>query len=370
MSPLAIQTKNPLTDKIKRVGLRILIFIIKKTPSAVHGILAWILSWILSVTLKRERSIAISQLNFALPEHNAFNIYRESLYGAILTVIECFRINDLLKMMNQNTSHDDPIDSIAITKEKSNNTSEIGCVKIFGPDEFVGNRMLSNILSGKKDKTPEYNQGAVCLGAHLGNFELMAASFAKQGYPLTVIARKANNLILQEVIEKVRRDYGVEMLWREDSATSKHLIGAIKNNRFICALIDQDIALENAFAPFFGMPASHPVAPIKIAVRFKKPVYTFFTRRVCLGFHKVFINRIQWEDVLENPEIFILTEYSRLLEEFIRSYPDQWVWWHRRWRRQEGVDYEKYPDKLPTTKNYVSWIKSMTQNNVQESKTC
>jgi KDO2-lipid IV(A) lauroyltransferase len=208
------------------------------------------------------------------------------------------------------------------------------------------------------DSISRRGDAAVCLTAHIGNFELMAAFFSVRGYPMTVIARKANSPVIQKLLSKIRTGYGLQMLWREDADTSRLLIRAIKDKRYICALIDQDIALENGFTPFFGLEAAHPISPVRIAVRFKKPVLFWNTFRKSCSEHHISVSQIHWEDK-DNPEQYILSEYARLTELKIRENPGQWVWWHRRWRRRPGTDYEKEPHKLVSSKDYIEWMRQM-----------
>jgi Kdo2-lipid IVA lauroyltransferase/acyltransferase len=290
--------------------------------------LASFASIILSRILKRERRIAFAQISFALPESNPEQIFKDSLYSAIMTSIEGFRIRELLA-------------SPRLTSDPHPARVSAGNLDIL-------------------DEVKMNDTGAVCLTGHYGNFELMAAYFSLQGYPMTVIARKANDPVFQRVISDIRNDYGLEMLWREDPDTARKLIQAIRNKRYICALIDQDTSLENHFTEFFGLEAAHPISPIKLAVRFKKPVLFWSIHRDTQLRHHIHLSRIRWEELeAKHQEEFILESYSKLLEQEIRKNPGQWVWWHRRWRRRPGIDYSATPDKLVSTSEYISWISGL-----------
>ena len=80
-------------------------------------------------------------------------------------------------------------------------------------------------------------------------------------------------------------------------------------------------------------------------------------KRIKLGEYRIFLERIYWEDK-EDKERYILSKYGEILEKHINEDPTQWVWWHRRWRRRPGINYEKNPELLISTNDYIEWIKS------------
>ncbi len=325
-----------ISQKIKAKIIGNLITLLNRVPVSLLSNFSASSSRFLSLLLKRERAIALAQISFALPEADAAKIFKESIYSAMMTSIEGFRIIEIL---------DHPDLAVNFKSPKS-----------LGRVEVEGLETLEEIMS--------ISNGAICLAGHLGNFELMAAYFSLQGFPISVIARSANDPVFHEIIVKIRKDYGLEILWREDPGNSKQFMKAIRNNRFICALIDQDIELENEFTPFFGLDAAHPISLVKVAVRFKKPVLFWRIYRDSSLCHHISLSRIHWENAdSEDKEQYILKTYSQLLEQEIREHPGQWVWWHRRWRRRPGIDYSKEPEKLPSTKKYIKWIKSMTDKN-------
>lgn len=323
---------NTAHNSIKKFLIKCVIKTLKNCPWILISFFSSILAFILSLILKREQRIAYTQLKYALPKINSQTIYRQSIYSAILTVTEGFRIKEILS-----------------NPEKTYKFSE----SINRSKKKLGKAQVNNLEI--LHEVSDLNEGAVCLSSHTGNFELMAAFFSLQGWPMTVIARKANDPTLSQVLTEIREGYGLEMLWRDDPGTSRLLMSAIRKNRYICALIDQDIGLENEFAPFFGLDAAHPVGPIQIAVRFKKPVLTFLTHRLPNGEHSINIQRIDWEDKA-SPISYILCNYALQLEEHIKKHPGQWVWWHRRWRRRPGYDYIKNPEQLPSTSKYLEWL--------------
>lgn len=342
------------SDKFKLFILKIGLKLISHIPMLILRPTSYTASILLSYLLKRERKIALAQIRFALDATNPSKIFKLSLYSSILTTIE------ILKLKN------------SISKNPTINKLEK--TYPFNGIEVEGSLILKEVIDLKK--------GGVCLTGHYGNFELMAAYFSLMGHPMTVVARKANSPVIQEILSNIRSSYGIQVLWRDEPNTARDLIKAIKKNSYICALIDQDTALEGLFSPFFGLEATHPSAPASIAVKFNKPILFWSIRREKNHTHTIKIRRINWEEkyaphnAQTNPEEitpekypdqytaetytaerYIIDTYAKLLEETIKNDPTQWVWWHRRWRRRPNIDYQKEPEKLLSSSAYVELIR-------------
>ncbi len=199
-------------------------------------------------------------------------------------------------------------------------------------------------------------KGAIALSGHLGCFELLAAFHIRSHVPLAVIGRTPRYDMLSTFIDDVRSRYGAETIWREDPQAGRKIIRALKHGKIVAALIDQDTSLENEFAPFFGLPAPHPVALIKLAVSYELPIVTSFIVRLKQAHHHIFTERIEYNAKDLQACTHILGVFAERLETFVRRYPEQWLWWHRRWRREPGVNYTQSPEKLRSTGEYLQWL--------------
>ena len=123
-------------------------------------------------------------------------------------------------------------------------------------------------------------KGLVYVAAHVGNWELMAQRVPRVGpWPASTIAKATIDPRLNVLIEKARRDGGVETLWREDPSTARAMIRCFKRNEILGILIDQDTSVQSVFVPFFGRPASTPRAAADLALRFRAPVVVGTCRR-------------------------------------------------------------------------------------------
>lgn len=199
------------------------------------------------------------------------------------------------------------------------------------------------------------------ISAHVGNFELLAAYHIRSGIKASIVGRAPNFGFLHNWVQQLRTDYGAESLMRPDEFTSSRavsvaLLNAFKHDRCLAVLLDQDTNLESEFAPYFGLDAGFPAAPVRLAVRKNARIVTSFLVREGLFSYRVLSEEIEYNPESKSAARDVLTVYSKRLERLVEQYPEQYLWFHRRWRRRPGVDYEREPEKLRGTKEYQRWI--------------
>ena len=158
------------------------------------------------------------------------------------------------------------------------------------------------------------------------------------------------------VIEEDRRSYGAMTIWREDPGSARTIYKTLKSGGVVALLIDQDVDLENEFSPFFGLDAASPIGLIRFAVKLRLKIFTSFITRNGELNHTVHDQLIEYDPEEADVERKVLAEFNRRLEALIKSNPDQWIWWHRRWRRRPGIDYHQQPDRLRSSREYVRWL--------------
>jgi KDO2-lipid IV(A) lauroyltransferase len=171
-------------------------------------------------------------------------------------------------------------------------------------------------------------QPLICLTGHVGSWDLFGALMTSRGFPLTAIGREARNQHLQEVLANLRGRYGIETIWRTNSAQgARDILRALKSRRWVAALIDQDTRVAGTHVPFFGIPAVTPSSLIELALRQKAHVVSAFLVREGRG------GRVMYRELPSSGSAAeVLAAYHAHLEEVIRAYPEQWVWIHKRWR--------------------------------------
>ncbi len=183
----------------------------------------------------------------------------------------------------------------------------------------------------------EAGRGAIFATAHCGNWEILSARLPVAGLPLISAVRELDNARLDALVTASRTRFGTEIFPRGPAA-GRHIARALGKNKVCGLLIDQDIRdVPGVFVPFFGRPAWTPSGAAMLAIRRGCPVIPGFIHRRPDGTHAAEIH-----PPLDTPTAGTLEDQIRELtaaataaiERQIRAYPEQWVWMHRRWRRQ------------------------------------
>jgi Kdo2-lipid IVA lauroyltransferase/acyltransferase len=195
----------------------------------------------------------------------------------------------------------------------------------------VSTQGLENI-----QKAHDRRKGIVYFTGHIGNWELMAGAVARS-FPVSVVAAPIEPEPVNEMILRLRTRMGVKTILRNRPGAAKELIRIFRENRILGILIDQDTDVEGAFVDFMGRPAWTPTAAAQMAIKFGAPVLFGYIQRTADDRHTITIegpldltrSGNDEEDIRTNTAMF-----TKKIEEVIRRNPEQWVWMHRRWRRQ------------------------------------
>lgn len=200
-------------------------------------------------------------------------------------------------------------------------------------------------------------RGRLLVAAHHGNWELLGAYLSARGIRPEVVVRGANNRLFEEYLNANRTRLGMEVV--HDKAAVRRIAKAMRDGRYVAMLADQGVlGLASSFVPFFGRPAKTPRGFAVFALRFDVPVCFMDMLRLPNGKFRVIFEPVQVERTgdRERDTDAMVREYSRILEKWVREYPDQYFWQHRRWRRQpEGTP----PDlRDPALRDPASWTPS------------
>lgn len=174
------------------------------------------------------------------------------------------------------------------------------------------------------------------LTGHCGNWELIAVPARERGAPLAAIARPADDPRLQQIVRDIREHLGSITIERGTRKAARQILEVLRGGGAIAMLIDQDTKVDGVWVPFFGRPAFTPVGPAEMALKQDMQVVpAFIERRPDRG------HLLRFLPVLGLPQDTrdATARMTAEIEQQVRRRPEQWVWWHRRWRRQppEGV---------------------------------
>ncbi|MHB9097457.1 MAG: lysophospholipid acyltransferase family protein [Syntrophales bacterium] len=182
----------------------------------------------------------------------------------------------------------------------------------------------------------EKGRGVLFFTGHFGNWELSAAAGALLIKPAAVIYRKLDNALLEHLVLHVRSASGNILLPKEHAMRA--MIRSLKRNELVGILIDQNVAwYEGVFVDYFGRPACTTNGLALLALHTGAPVLPAYTVRLPDGRYRLVIGPEvevtrtgdRDADVLANTQRF-----TKVIEEIVRRYPDQWFWVHQRWKTQ------------------------------------
>lgn len=200
---------------------------------------------------------------------------------------------------------------------------------------FVEMQGVEHLISALKP-----GRGVVLVSAHLGNWEYVGGAMGKNGLPITIIYKKQTNFLVNQLIEKYRLDLGMQVIPRDHSPGE--IIRALKENRIVGFLVDQDAGREGIFVDFLGRPASTPRGPAVLALKTGAQIVLVASIRLDNGKHRAIFEHVNYEkyNKFSEKNIQQITQlYMTAIEKYIRRYPEQWLWMHRRWKTRPVSQY-------------------------------
>ncbi|MBN2564341.1 MAG: lysophospholipid acyltransferase family protein [Candidatus Eisenbacteria bacterium] len=181
--------------------------------------------------------------------------------------------------------------------------------------------------------------GAILVASHFGNWEL-AATLATMGYPLTFLVGEQHNILVDRLMNRLRERFGVQTV-----PVTGNLMGvlrALRNNRIVAMLSDQDAGRSGVFVDFLGEKASTPYGPARMSARTGAPLIPGVAVREERGRHELIICppvERPPADLPAEEQVRLLTQgYTSVFERFIRERPDHYFWMHRRWKTRPSEE--------------------------------
>lgn len=192
-------------------------------------------------------------------------------------------------------------------------------------------------------------QGIILITGHFGNWELAGAYVAARGIPIEVIVRRMNNPLFDSYVTRTREGAGMIVVHDQDAV--RRTPRAFKSGHAVAFVADQGVlGLASTFVPFFGRPAKTPRGPAVFAMRYRLP--TFFVAAVRLpdGRFRCVVTPVDIPDTgdREADVDTVVARYTSILESWVRRYPGQYFWHHRRWKRQPPDTPDELRDPVTT----------------------
>src|SRR3984885_8412285 len=183
-------------------------------------------------------------------------------------------------------------------------------------------------------------KGVLFLTAHFGGWEVSAFTHSMHGHWMHVVMRPMDNVYIDALIRQYRTMHGNQMVDKDDFV--RGLLSAMKAGEAVGILMDTNMTPpQGIFVFFFGIPACTASGLARIALRTDAAVVPGFTIwDSSLGKYRLRFDPAGElvrtggleADIHTNPQVF-----TSIIEKYVREYPGQWLWVHRRWKtRPEG----------------------------------
>lgn len=207
--------------------------------------------------------------------------------------------------------------------------------------------------------------GAVFVSAHLGNWEWLLPVGVHFGLRPVVVVRPFDDPRMDRLIERVRELSGVKTLPKH--AALGPLLHRLQQGWHAGLLADQNPREDAVPVTFLGKSTWATVGPAIIAMRAHVPIHPVcITRSDNYAYIVEFFPALPLDDTGDT-----LVDLQRntqkcqdALERIIRQHPEQWLWFHRRWKRRERLEQEWAERLARKKKKAVAGISSV--ENAQE----
>jgi KDO2-lipid IV(A) lauroyltransferase len=181
----------------------------------------------------------------------------------------------------------------------------------------------------------ERGTGVLFLTAHFGGWELSAFAHSLHGHWMHVVSRAMDNGYLDRLIQQYRTMHGNRSVDKDDFV--RGLLAAMKAGEVVGILMDTNMTPpQGIFVDFFGIPACTASGLARIALRTDAAVVPTFT----IWDAELGKYRLRFDPAVElvrtgelEADIKANTQkFTSIIEEYVRKYPEQWLWVHRRWK--------------------------------------
>jgi KDO2-lipid IV(A) lauroyltransferase len=204
---------------------------------------------------------------------------------------------------------------------------------------FIRYEGLENFLAAR-----ERGKGVLVLTGHLGAWELSSFYHSLMGMPMGMVIRRLDNPLVDAFVNRIRCLHGNRVIHKDDFA--RGLIASMRAGETVGILMDTNMTPpQGVFVPFFGVLACTASGMARIAAKTGAAVVPGFLlweqneQKYVLHFGEelpVVRTGDAEQDALANTASF-----TSAIEGYIRRYPEQWLWLHRRWKTrppgEEGI---------------------------------
>jgi KDO2-lipid IV(A) lauroyltransferase len=195
---------------------------------------------------------------------------------------------------------------------------------------FIRYEGLENYLRAR-----EKGRGVLVLTGHLGAWELSSFYHSLMGMPMGMVIRRLDNPLVDAFVNRIRCQHGNRVIHKDDFA--RGLIASMRAGETVGILMDTNMTPpQGVFVPFFGVQACTASGVARIAAKTEAAVVPGFLlweqseQKYVLRFGEQ-LEVVRTGDA-EQDALVNTAHFTAAIEGYIRQYPEQWLWMHRRWK--------------------------------------
>lgn len=178
-------------------------------------------------------------------------------------------------------------------------------------------------------------ENAIIITAHIGNWEALGGLGKRENVSLAAVAKAMHNPLVNGSILRSRAKRGLEVL--QIKRSMKCIVDAVRAEKWVAFVGDQDARRNGIFVDFFGRPASTAPGPAYFASKLNKPLLPAYCVRINDAdrhLKVIFMAPIYPDPTADREEDIkrMTQEHTRSLEQVITSHPAEYFWVHRRWK--------------------------------------
>ena len=205
----------------------------------------------------------------------------------------------------------------------------------------VGEGPLRESIEAERAK----GRGILLVGPHLGNWEMGVFAYSALQDKLTYLARPLDNPLIEEFTVRLRTRFGNLPIDKNNSVAKAMSI--LRAGGILGVLPDVNVLpRDGVFVPFFGVPACTTSGVAMMAMRTNAMILPM----CCVWNEETQKYHVTYGSVVESPNsgdrhrdvLEMTAEYTAEMEKFIRAYPGQWLWIHKRWKTRAPGEKELY----------------------------
>jgi KDO2-lipid IV(A) lauroyltransferase len=187
-------------------------------------------------------------------------------------------------------------------------------------------------------------KGVLLVSAHFGNFPFMLAKLSLEGYLTAGIMRYMRDERAERFFIKRRERVGIKTIYSQPRKTCvEGSIRVLRDNGILFIPLDQNFGTGGVFVDFFGKKAATATGPVVLALRTGAAILPSFIVKQKDDTHTIIFEKPLLLEEGKNHQETVLINIQKLtdiIELYIRRYPAEWGWIHRRWKSRPNQKEE------------------------------